>query len=295
MTATLLEPSTDNQAQAWEPTVDHSYDSFDLAPWEFRLASTTEASQLLTDSSPDETNEKIDYKLPHEFKLSVIVPVYNEEKTIATVISRLMRLPFRTEIVIVEDCSTDGTRDVLARLAHFCDLKIVYHQRNQGKGAALRTGIPYATGDIVVIQDADLEYDPQDLIHVIRPLVTGEADVSYGSRFLGEDKQAKNSSQVHRFGNKVLTFLSNCLTGLQLTDMETCYKAFPRSVIQRITIQQNRFGFEPEITAKLAKRRYRFHECPIQYHARDWSEGKKIGWKDALSALWCIVRYRFSD
>ncbi len=294
MTASLLEQPNANHAQAWEPTVDHSSDSFDLAPWEFRLAETQE---LTDEFSPNNhgNSDQLDYPLPHEFKLSVIVPVYNEEDTIATIVSRLMQLPFRTEIVIVDDGSTDHTRDVLARLAHFCDLKIIYHQHNQGKGAAIRTAIPNATGDIVVIQDADLEYDPNDLIQVIRPLVSGEADVSYGSRFLENSPQAKSSSFLHRLGNQTLTCLSNCLTGLHLTDMETCYKAFPRSIIQRITIQQNRFGFEPEITAKLAKRRYRFHESPIQYRARNWSEGKEIGWKDALSTLWCIVRYRFAD
>lgn len=294
MTATLLEQPQSNHAQAWEPTVDHSTDSFDLVPWEFRLAETQEFADELTAEQSDRQSG-LDYALPHEFKLSVIVPVYNEEDTIATIVSRLMQLPFRTEIVIVEDGSTDGTRDVLTRLAHFCDLKILYHQRNQGKGAAIRTAIPNVTGDIVVIQDADFEYDPKDLIQVIRPLVNGDADVSYGSRYLGNHSQVKKSSFLHRLGNQVLTCLSNCVTGLHLTDMETCYKAFPRSIIQRITIQQNRFGFEPEITAKLAKRRYRFQECPIHYHARNWSEGKEIGWKDAISTLWCIFRYRFID
>ncbi|RCS46059.1 glycosyltransferase family 2 protein [Bremerella cremea] len=294
MTASLLEHPQANHAQAWEPTVDHSSDSYDLAPWEFRLAETQDLTDELT-SCETSSPSQLDYTLPHEFKLSVIVPVYNEADTIATTVSRLMQLPFRTEIVIVEDGSTDGTRDVLARLAHFCDLKIIYHPRNQGKGAAIRTAIPNVTGDIVVIQDADLEYDPQDLIQVIRPLISGEADVSYGSRFLAESSPQKSSSYFHRLGNQTMTFLSNCLTGLNLTDMETCYKAFPRSIIQRITTQQNRFGFEPEITAKLAKRRYRFQECPIHYHARDWSAGKQIGWKDALSTLYSIVRYRFVD
>ncbi|PQO41685.1 glycosyltransferase family 2 protein [Blastopirellula marina] len=294
MTASLLEHANTNHAQAWEPTVDHSSDSFDLSPWEFRLAETEDLASELTTTNQDDRGE-LDYSLPNEFKLSVIVPVYNEEDTIATIVSRLMQLPIRTEIVIVDDGSTDATRDVLARLAHFCDLKILYHSRNQGKGAAIRTAIPNTTGDIVVIQDADLEYDPKDLIQVIRPLVNGEADVSYGSRYLSKQPQAKRSSLLHRLGNQTLTCLSNCLTGLHLSDMETCYKAFPRSIIQRIPIQQNRFGFEPEITAKLAKRRYRFQECPIQYRARDWSEGKEIGWKDALSTLWCIIRYRFVD
>ena len=231
--------------------------------------------------------------MPHDFLLSVIVPVFNEEATIATVVQRLLQLPFRTEIVIVEDGSHDGTRDVLTRLAHFCDVKIVYHDRNRGKGSAIRSALGQVTGDVVVIQDADLEYDPQDLVQVIRPVVTGQADVAYGSRYLNE--QADLGPWLHRLGNRVLTWCSNRLTGLQLTDMETAFKAFPRSVIQQISIQQNRFGFEPEITAKLAKRRYRFVECPVSYHAHDWAASNKNGWKDGLAALWCILRYRFVD
>lgn len=177
MSLTLL--PTNTPASSWEPVDDHPCD---LAPWEFRLATT----ELLVDSlasDSDHGSEQLDYPLPLDFKLSVIVPVYNEEATIATVVHRLLHLPFRTEIVIVEDGSTDQTRDVLTRLAHFCDLKIIYHARNQGKGAAIRTALRYVTGDVVVIQDADLEYEPQEIAQVIRPIVTGEADVAYGSRY----------------------------------------------------------------------------------------------------------------
>ncbi|MBA2117628.1 glycosyltransferase family 2 protein [Bremerella alba] len=288
MSTTLLTPNCG--ASTWEPIDDHP---LDLAPYEFRLA---DAEQLSEDvlSALDATTD-VDYPLPHDFRLSVIVPVYNEEGTIATVIQRLMQLPFRTEIAIVDDGSTDGTRDVLARLAHFCDLKIFYHPQNQGKGAAIRTAIPEVTGDVVVIQDADLEYDPQDLVQVIRPIVTGEADVAYGSRFMNQDTAAKQTSWVRQLGNQTLTCISNCLTGLHLTDMQTALKAFPRNVIQQVELQENRFGIEPEITAKLAKRNYRFVERPVTYNAQDWSASNKIGWKDGSSALWCILRYRLAD
>jgi len=277
-------------ASTWEPIDDHP---LDLAPYEFRLAA---AENLLEEArSEDETTSGVDYPLPHDFRLSVIVPVYNEEATVAAVIGRLMRLPFRTEIAIVDDGSTDGTRDVLARLAHFCDLKIFYHPTNRGKGAAIRTALREVTGDVVVLQDADMEYDPQDLVQVIRPVVTGEADVAYGSRFLSPDAAAKETSCVRRWGNQTLTCISNCLTGLHLTDMQTALKAFPRKLIQQVPLQENRFGIEPEITAKLAKRNYRIVERPVNYHAQDWSASNKITWKDGLAALWCIVRYRLCD
>ncbi|MHC2070141.1 glycosyltransferase family 2 protein [Bremerella sp. T1] len=289
MTTSLPTPASG--ASTWEPIDDHP---LDLAPYEFRLAEAVQISdELFTEN--DSQNVEVDFPVPHDFRLSVIVPVFNEETTIATVIQRLMQLPFRSEIVIVDDGSTDGTRDVLTRLAHFCDLKIVYHTENHGKGAAIRSALPQVTGDVVVIQDADLEYDPQDLVHVIRPIVTGEADVSYGSRFLKPDNATKQVSWVRQLGNQTLTCVSNCLTGLHLTDMETAFKAFPRNVIQQIEIEENRFGVEPEITAKLAKRNYRFVECPVQYHAHDWSSSNKIGWKDGIEALWCILRYRLAD
>lgn len=288
MSTSLLTPNCG--ASTWEPIDDHP---LDLAPFEFRLAD----AELLADEYLAEENSKanVDYPLPHDFCLSVIVPVYNEESTIAAVIQRLMQLPFRAEIAIVDDGSTDGTRDVLARLAHFCDLKIFYHPSNRGKGAAIRTALPEVTGDVVVIQDADMEYDPQDLVQVIRPIVTGEADVAYGSRFLAHDGSSKETSWIRQLGNQTLTCISNCLTGLHLTDMQTALKAFPRKLIQQIELQENRFGIEPEITAKLAKRNYRFVERPVTYKAQDWSASNKIGWKDGLAALWCILRYRLAD
>lgn len=288
MSTSLLTPNCGGST--WEPIDDHP---LDLAPYEFRLADTqTLTEDLLSADNPTTT---VDYPLPHDFCLSVIVPVYNEEATIATVIQRLMQLPFRTEIAIVDDGSTDGTRDVLARLAHFCDLKIFYHAQNQGKGAAIRTAIQEVTGDVVVIQDADMEYDPQDLIQVIHPIVTGDADVAYGSRFLEKDGKSHETSWVRQLGNQTLTCISNSVTGLHLTDMQTALKAFPRKVIQQLQLQENRFGIEPEITAKLAKRNYRFVERPVTYRAQDWSASNKISWKDGLAALWCILRYRLAD
>lgn len=288
MSTSLLTPNCG--ASTWEPIDDHP---LDLAPFEFRLADGELPEEDFLSHEHDTTH--VDYPLPHDFRLSVIVPVYNEEATIAAVIQRLLHLPFRTEIVIVDDGSTDGTRDVLARLAHFCDLKIIYHAANRGKGAAIRSALSEVLGDVVVIQDADLEYDPQDLVQVIRPIVTGEAEVSYGSRFLAHDGKCKETSWVRQLGNQTLTCISNCLTGLHLTDMQTALKAFPRKVIQQIQLQENRFGIEPEITAKLAKRNYRFVERPVTYNAQSWSASNKISWKDGLAALWCILRYRLAD
>jgi len=288
MSTSLLTPNCG--ASTWEPIDDHP---LDLAPYEFRLAETEDLADEMLSAADGTTG--VDYQLPHDFRLSVIVPVYNEEATIATVIHRLLQLPFRTEIAIVDDGSTDGTRDVLTRLAHFCDLKIFYHPKNLGKGAAIRTALPELTGEVVVIQDADLEYDPQDLVKVIQPLVTGEADVAYGSRFLEQDGPSQETSWIRQLGNQTLTCVSNSLTGLHLTDMQTALKAFPRKVIQQVDLQENRFGFEPEITAKLAKRNYRFVERPVSYHAQAWSASNKITWKDGLAALWCILRYRLAD
>lgn len=235
----------------------------------------------------------LDYGLPTRFKLSVVVPVYNEENTIRQLLSRLLAQPLPMEIIIVDDHSLDMTRDVLRMIASLPNLSIIYKDRNEGKGAALRTGFARATGDVVMIQDADLEYDPRDIPKVLRPIVEDEADVVYGSRFL--ENGARNSSLLHRLGNRFLTVASNQLTGLSLTDMETCYKVFRRSVIQDLPLKQNRFGFEPEITAKLARRGYRIKEVPISYHAREFHEGKKIGMRDALKAMWCIGRYAWAD
>ena len=225
--------------------------------------------------------------------LSVVIPVYNEENTIARVISRVTSLPLNTQLVIVDDCSTDGTRELLKKLEGLSSVKLVLKEQNAGKGAALRTGFEHATGDYVVIQDADLEYDPSDIPKLIQPLIKGDADIVYGSRFIGEEQQ--DESWIHRAGNAVLTGASNLFSGLSLTDMETCYKAFNREVLEGLQITQDRFGIEPELTAKLARRGYRFVEVPISYNSRGYSEGKKIGIRDLFNAVYCIGRYGITD
>ena len=235
----------------------------------------------------------LDYEVPVGFKLSVVIPVYNEEATIRQILSRVLAQRLPLEVIIVDDHSVDMTRDVLRQLEGHPNLKIVYKPKNAGKGAALRTGFEHATGNIVVVQDADMEYDPRDIAPLLKPILENEADVVYGSRYLANG--AKNSSLVHRLGNGALTAASNFLTGMKLTDMETCYKVFRRDVIADFDIMQNRFGFEPEVTAKLARSGYRVVERPIGYVARDFDEGKKIGIRDGINALWCILRYGWSD
>ncbi|MDA8563286.1 glycosyltransferase family 2 protein [Mariniblastus sp.] len=225
--------------------------------------------------------------------LSIVIPVYNEENTIARVISRVTSLPLNTQLVIVDDCSTDGTRDLLKKLDGLSSVKLILKEQNAGKGAALRTGFEHATGDFVVVQDADLEYDPSDIPRLIQPLIKGDADIVYGSRFIGEDQQ--DESWIHRAGNAVLTGASNLFSGLSLTDMETCYKAFNREVLEGLQLAQDRFGIEPELTAKLARRGYRFVEVPISYNSRGYSEGKKIGIRDLFNAIYCIGRYGITD
>ena len=222
--------------------------------------------------------------------LSVIVPCYNERATVAELLRRVREVPVEKEIIVVDDKSTDGSRDVVAGLAQqWPEIRQILQPLNQGKGAAIRRGIEEARGDIVIIQDADLEYDPTEYPKIIQPIIDGHADVVYGSRFEGYPRRVM--LYWHRLGNTFLTFLSNMATNLDLTDMETCYKAFRRDVIQSITIRSNRFGFEPEITAKVAKRGYRIFEVPISYYGRDYWEGKKINWKDGFSAIWTILRY----
>ena len=250
-----------------------------------RLESLTELLAVEEDYEP----AALDYPLPPRFKLTVVIPVYNEAQTIRRVIARVCALPISKEIIVVNDASTDGTSDVLDELEGRAGLHVIHKPQNEGKGAALRTGFRHASGDVVVVQDADLEYDPRDILPVIRPIVENQADTVFGSRFLGETPQDK--SLVHRGGNWLLTTASNWLTGLNLTDMETCYKAFRRDVIRQIEIQQNRFGFEPEVTAKLARLKCRIREVPIRYQARGYAEGKKIGIQDLFNAVWCIVRY----
>lgn len=238
--------------------------------------------------------------------LSIVIPVYNEEATIKNILQVVssVEIPYRKEIIIVDDCSTDGTRDFLRDLeannppylqANKSHISILYHIKNQGKGAALRTGIKYATGDFVLIQDADLEYDPNEYHKLLAPFERGVADVVYGSRFASGD-----SHRVlyfwHRMGNGLLTLFSNMMTNLNLTDMETCYKVFKREIIQSITIEENRFGFEPEITAKIAKiKGIRIYEVGISYYGRTYEEGKKIGVKDGFRALWAIMKYRIKS
>ena len=226
-------------------------------------------------------------------KLSIIIPVFNEAATIAKIIGlvRAVEVGMEKEILLVDDCSRDGTRDVLAGLAaESADLKVIYHEVNQGKGAALRSGFSAATGDIVLIQDADLEYDPNEYPRLLKPILDGRADVVYGSRFLGGGAH-RVVYYWHYLGNKLLTTLSNMTTNLNLTDMETCYKVFRREVIQKIKIEENRFGFEPEITAKVAKLRVPIYEVGISYYGRTYEEGKKIGWRDGFRALWAIFKY----
>jgi glycosyltransferase involved in cell wall biosynthesis len=245
-------------------------------------------------------------------KLSVVIPVYNEKETIFEILQRVVEAPMRKEIVVVDDCSKDGTREILQELAErqrkgeslapspdgneplqLKDIRFLFQGQNQGKGAAVRRGFAVAAGEIVLVQDADLEYDPRDYGKLLEPILDGRADVVFGSRFLG------GPQRVHYFwhyvANRFLTLLSDMFTNLKLTDMETCYKVFRREVLREIQIKSNRFGFEPEITAKVAKGKWRVYEVPISYAGRTYEEGKKITWKDGVQALWCIIRYQLGN
>jgi glycosyltransferase involved in cell wall biosynthesis len=244
--------------------------------------------------------------------VSIVIPVYNERATIDEILRRVLDTEVRKELIIVDDCSTDGTRQILEALAarqangetlapahdggdpiELRGLHFFFQATNQGKGAALRRGFAQATGEIVLVQDADLEYDPRDYSKLLEPIIDGRADVVYGSRFLG------GPQRVHYFwhyvANRILTLLSDIFTNLKLSDMETCYKVFRREVLKGIEIKSDRFGFEPEITAKIARHDWRIYEVPITYAGRTYEEGKKITWKDGVQALWCIIRFKFSD
>jgi glycosyltransferase involved in cell wall biosynthesis len=226
-------------------------------------------------------------------KLSVVIPCFNELGTISKVVEAVKASPVKDcEIIIVDDCSTDGTITLLKSQIESKVDRVIYHRKNQGKGAALRTGFSAATGDIVIVQDADLEYDPQEYPLLLEPILKDKADVVFGSRFQG-GRPHRVVYYWHMVGNKFLTTLSNMFTNINLSDMETCYKVFRREVIQAIKIQENRFGFEPEITAKVAKMGCRIYEVGISYYGRTYKEGKKIGWKDGIRAIVCIIKYNF--
>jgi len=226
-------------------------------------------------------------------KLSVVIPVYNEASTLRQIVDKVRAVPLEKEIIIVDDGSTDGSREVLKKL-RFEDpsLKVIFHPHNRGKGAALRTGFKEATGDYVIVQDADLEYNPSDFPRLVKPVLEGKAKVVYGSRFSGD---YKNFMTLHFWGNKLLTWFTNFLYGVKLTDMETCYKLIPADLIKSVEIKSDRFNFEPEITAKILKRGYKIYEVPISYAGRMFSEGKKITWKDGVAAFWYLLKYRFVD
>jgi glycosyltransferase involved in cell wall biosynthesis len=232
------------------------------------------------------------YPLPADFLLSVVIPVYNERRWLPELLRRVEKVPIPKEIVLVDDCSTDGTREMLKEYESRPGIRVVYQPKNMGKGAALREGFRHAVGTVIVVQDADLEYDPSEYPRLLQPIIEDRADVVFGSRFIGESHRVLYF--WHSVANRMLTTLSNMFTNLNLTDMETCYKVFRREVLSDITLRSNRFGFEPEFTAKVARRRkpaWRVFEIPISYCGRTYEEGKKIGLKDAFQALYCIIRY----
>jgi glycosyltransferase involved in cell wall biosynthesis len=287
-------------------------------PHAFRQASEPAEVEDMDALPPEDEGERLDwlfrtlgegtcrhlgiYRVPENLVLSVVIPVYN---TIHEILRQVRAVPIHKQIILVDDCSKDGTREILQGMMETeNDLTIVFHQKNQGKGAALRTGFQHARGDVVIVQDADLEYDPSQYPQLLQPIIEGKADVVFGSRFIGESHRVLHF--WHSMANRGLTLLSNFFTDLNLTDMEVCYKVFRREVIQGITLKSDRFGFEPEVTAKVARfqvpplggrpaRRCRIYEIPVSYNGRDYSEGKKIGIKDGFQALYCIVRYAFGD
>jgi glycosyltransferase involved in cell wall biosynthesis len=224
-----------------------------------------------------------------DFVLSIIIPTFNEAETIREAINGVLFIPYKKEIIIIDDGSLDETKEILAEI-HHSDVRVIFHQCNQGKGAAIRTGLDHATGDIILIQDADLEYDPSEYPVLLHPILLGKADVVYGSRFAGHGAH-RVLYFWHYVGNRFLTLLSNLFTNLNLTDMECCYKVFTKEALRGITIEENRFGFEPEITAKVAKKKLRIYEVPVSYYGRTYADGKKMGWRDGVWAIWCILKY----
>ena len=226
-------------------------------------------------------------------KLSIVIPIYNERETLETLIAKVNVVDYDKEILLIDDFSSDGTREVLKKYENKENFQVLYHDHNQGKGAALRTGFSNINGDIIIIQDADLEYNPADYGTLIEPILDGRADVVYGSRFLGGPHRVLFF--WHSIGNMVLTTFSNMLTNINLTDMETGYKVFTKKVNDTLTFKCDRFGFEPEFTAKVAKNNFRIYEVPISYNGRDYSEGKKITWKDGVAAIWYIIKFKFTN
>jgi glycosyltransferase involved in cell wall biosynthesis len=274
--------ANDGEQLATIPAIDPAY--LDRLKANLAIAEQTLKTALALEDSPTAPP-------PRRTKLavSIVIPVFNERDTIVEIIRRVQAIGVHSEIIIVDDFSTDGTRQILLELEREADIRVFMHGYNRGKGAALRTGFQHCRGDVVAIQDADLEYDPADLPGLVAAIERGEADVVYGSRFLENAEQ--DPSRVHRLGNWLLTTASNLTTGQWLSDMETCYKVFRREVLDQVDIEQNRFGFEPEITAKVSRLGYGILEMPVRYNSRGYEEGKKIGMRDAANALWCIAKY----
>ena len=301
----IMQPTVHNEPPAPEPRTDEPSATAANAPPSVPSEDIARREALMSFLGEPLCRQLGIYRIPENVVLSVVIPVYNEKNTIHEILRQVRAVPVHKQIILVDDCSKDGTREILKQLTDDePDLTIVFHEYNQGKGAALRTGFKHATGQIVIVQDADLEYDPSQYPELMQPIIEGKADVVYGSRFIGESHRVLYF--WHSCGNKFLTLLSNMFTNLNLTDMEVCYKVFRREVIQGITLKSNRFGFEPEVTAKVARfpmpaiegrpaRKCKIYEIPVSYNGRDYREGKKIGWRDGFQALYCILRYAYAD